>query len=180
MPSNTKEYRKIYYQENKEARRERNREYGIQYRRENKETLSDKAKTYYQKNKEFYQECSKIYYQEKKETIPHRANRMKHSAKYESKKRNIIFNISSKDIEELWPEDNKCPALGVNFTMQGKNGGSNYSPSLDRIVPELGYIKGNLQIVSFLANRIMSSATPDQVIQVGNYFKKITEKKNAA
>ena len=45
---------------------------------------------------------------------------------------------------------------------------------------ELGYVKGNVQWVSKLANNIMSSATPDQVIQVGNYFKQITEKKNAA
>ena len=50
-----------------------------------------------------------------------------------------------------------------------------YSPSIDRIIPELGYVKGNVQIICMLANRIKSNATPDQVIQVGTYFKKIAE-----
>ena len=54
------------------------------------------------------------------------------------------------------------------------------SPTIDRINNKLGYIKGNVQWVSKLANQIMTSATPDQVVQVGNYFKKIVEKKNAA
>ena len=93
-----------------------------------------------------------------------------------AKNKEIDFNINSKYLSKIWPEDGKCPALKIKMKKGQSNGGGSYnSPSIDRIVPELGYIKGNIHWVSKLANNIMSSATPDQVIQVGEYFKKITE-----
>ena len=58
---------------------------------------------------------------------------------------------------------------------QSNGGGAYNSPSIDRIIPDLGYIKGNVHWISKRANQIMSDATPDQVIQVGAYLKKITE-----
>jgi|TARA_R100001086_G_scaffold94012_1_gene46755 hypothetical protein len=87
---------------------------------------------------------------------------------------NLFFNITSEYIKSIWPEDNKCPALGIELK-RGKEKVIDSSPTIDRIIPELGYIKGNVQVVCALANRIMTSATPDQVIMVGEYFKKITK-----
>ena len=97
-------------------------------------------------------------------------------AKKRAKKFNIDFNLTEEYVESIYPKDGKCPALEIK--LKRKDGAN--APSLDRIIPSLGYVEGNIQWVSKLANQIMSSATPDQVIQVGNYFKKITEKKNAA
>jgi len=96
------------------------------------------------------------------------------SAREKAKKLGLDYNIDPEYIKNIWPKDNKCPALGI-YLKKGKNGGSNHSPSLDRIIPELGYIKGNVQIVCNLANKIMSNATPDQIIMVGEYFKNITK-----
>ena len=93
-----------------------------------------------------------------------------------AKNKVINFNIDSKYLSKIWPEDGKCPALKIKMKKGQSNGGGSYnSPSIDRIIPDLGYIKGNIHWVSKLANNIMSSATPDQVIQVGTYFKKIAE-----
>ena len=97
-------------------------------------------------------------------------------AKKRAKKFNIDFNLTEEYVESIYPKDGKCPALEIKLK---RKDGSN-APSLDRIIPSLGYVEGNIQWVSKLANQIMSSATPDQVIQVGKYFKKIVEKKNAA
>ena len=47
----------------------------------------------------------------------------------------------------------------------------------DRIIPELGYVEGNLVIVSDLANRIKTNATPEQIIKVGEFYKKLLKKK---
>ena len=103
-----------------------------------------------------------------------------HGARARAKEKELPINIDIEYLRDIWPEDDKCPALDIEFR-QGNNGISlDSSPSLDRINNKLGYIKGNVQWISKLANQIMSSATPDQVIQVGNYFKKITEEKNAA
>ena len=93
-----------------------------------------------------------------------------------AKNKELDFNIDSKYLSKIWPEDGKCPALKIKMKKGQSNGGGSYdSPSIDRIIPDLGYIKGNIHWVSKLANNIMSSATPDQVIQVGEYFKKIAE-----
>ena len=97
-------------------------------------------------------------------------------AKKRAKKFSIDFNLTEEYVESIYPKDGKCPALGIKLK---RKDGSN-APSLDRIIPSLGYVEGNIQWVSKLANQIMSSATPDQVIQVGKYFKKITEEKKDA
>ena len=102
------------------------------------------------------------------------------NARCKAKKLGLDYSLNYEYVKNIWPSDNKCPALGIEFK-QGVNGKPiDSSPSLDRILPELGYTKGNVQIVCNLANKIMQNATPDQVIQVGEYFKKITEEKNAA
>ena len=95
--------------------------------------------------------------------------------KERSKNKGIVFDLTAEYLSKIWPEDGKCPALNVVLE-KGTNGISkDASPSIDRINNKLGYVKGNVQWVSKLANNIMSSATPDQVIQVGTDFKKIAE-----
>ena len=100
-----------------------------------------------------------------------------HSAKQRAKKNNLPFNLIEQDIKDVWPIDNKCPALDIEFIIGGHDTKNYNSPSLDRIIPSKGYVKGNIQIVSALANGIMSNATPEQVIKVGQYFKKLIDNK---
>ena len=47
------------------------------------------------------------------------------------------------------------------------------SPSIDKIIAEQGYVKGNVQWISHIANMIKTNATPDQIIQVGMYLKRM-------
>lgn len=53
----------------------------------------------------------------------------------------------------------RCPALGVKLTPGNKKGPLPHAPSLDRIKPELGYIPGNIQVISFRANTMKTNAT---------------------
>ena len=92
----------------------------------------------------------------------------------------LDFNLDPHYLKNIFPVDGKCPALNMPFE-KGTNGISrDESPTVDRIDNKLGYLKDNVQWVSRLANNIMTSATPDQVIKVGEYFKNMMEEKNAA
>jgi hypothetical protein len=137
----------------------------------------------YHNNKEYYKNSSNEYYKNNKEKFRKRyelnieANKLA-GARKRSKTQNVPFNLTVQDVKDVWPVDNKCPALSIPFII-GNNKTKNYSsPSLDRIIPSKGYVKDNIQIVSALANNIMSNATPDEVIKVGQYFKKVTEDLN--
>ena len=148
-----------------DKKREYQREYMKKYYQKNIEVQRERSRKYYQENKEAHKEKSRKQRQEKpwiEMTI--KAKKRKH----------LPFNITSEYIKSIWPKDNKCPALGIKFK-QGVGKSIDSSPTLDRIDNSKGYIKGNVQIVCSLANRIMTSATPEQVIQVGKHFKRVTE-----
>lgn len=87
-------------------------------------------------------------------------------AKSRAKKKNIDFNL---DIEDIYiPE--KCPVFGKKFIY----GHHDWAPSIDRIDSNLGYVKGNVLIVSNKANVIKNNACPDDIISVGKFYKNIT------
>lgn len=79
-------------------------------------------------------------------------------AKKRAKKLNIPFNITKEDISV--PE--KCPILGIPLKVSD-NIVSDNSPTLDRLIPELGYVKGNVTVISFKANRIKNNASINEI-----------------
>jgi hypothetical protein len=88
------------------------------------------------------------------------------SATARAKKKKIPMNITIDDI--VVPE--YCPVL--NIKLERGIGKAQYnSPSLDRIIPELGYVKGNIMIISHKANTIKNNSTIKEVEQVLIYMK---------
>lgn len=73
-----------------------------------------------------------------------------------AEKAGIPFAITKKDLD--WPTH--CPILGIELS---RGGDRNTSPSVDRINPDLGYIKGNVRVISKLANTMKSNATVEQL-----------------
>lgn len=80
-------------------------------------------------------------------------------ARKRAKELNLSFDITSEDI--ILPE--LCPILEKPLEY-GNRQATNFSPSLDRIIPNLGYVKGNIQVISKLANAMKSNATKEELI----------------
>ena len=88
-------------------------------------------------------------------------------ARIRAKKLNLAFNLTADDI--VIPEF--CPVLGMRleWTRKQRAAANRSSPSIDRIVPQLGYVRGNIKIISNRANHLKNNATPDELIRVANY-----------
>jgi len=97
-------------------------------------------------------------------------------ARGRSRSSGLEFSITVQDVRDVWPKDGKCPALQEvlvpNIGAEGKDGQSApYSPSLDRLNPSQGYVRGNIAVISQLANSI-KSYTQDaaQVFKVAQWM----------
>lgn len=75
------------------------------------------------------------------------------------------FDLTAGDI--VIPD--KCPVLGIPLSPTARAAGPG-SPSLDRIENDRGYVRGNVVVVSHLANTIKSVATPKQLRQVASFY----------
>ncbi len=91
-----------------------------------------------------------------------------------AKKKNVPVEITFEYLKSIYPDDMICPALGIKMERGEENKNIN-SPSVDRIIPEKGYVPGNLIFVSMKANQIKTNATPDEIIKVGKFYKKLLE-----
>lgn len=80
------------------------------------------------------------------------------SAEIRAKKKNIPFDLEISDI--TIPD--VCPIMKFPLSLTNSKI-SKDSPSLDRIVPELGYVKGNVWVISALANTMKQNATDEEL-----------------
>ena len=92
--------------------------------------------------------------------------------KKRARKKRLPMEVTAEYIKNIYPDDMICPVFGIKMTIGLKRSSS---PSIDRIIPEKGYVPGNVIIVSMKANQIKSNATPDEIIKVGKFYKKLLE-----
>lgn len=92
-------------------------------------------------------------------------------ASQRARKVGLPFALVKSDI--AIPE--KCPVLGIPLEV-GKNKPGNASPSLDRIRGDLGYVRENVRVISYRANRIRNDATVEELEAVLAYAKSLRQK----
>lgn len=88
-------------------------------------------------------------------------------ARKRARRNNIPFDITPEDI--IIPE--YCPVLGIKLESQvGKR--SDASPSLDKIIPSLGYIVDNIEVISWRANCLKRDATFEELKLLSDYYNR--------
>ena len=88
-----------------------------------------------------------------------RESKLLAGVKYRAIINNIPFNLTIEDC--IIPTN--CPVLGIRLTTNIHSSNFN-SPSIDRLVPELGYIKGNTNIISHRANILKHDYNINQLV----------------
>lgn len=79
----------------------------------------------------------------------------------------IPFSITLDDV--VFPK--VCPMLGIPLVV-GRGKRTDNSPSLDKIIPSLGYVKGNTVVISWRANRIKNNGTAEDLRRISDWMDK--------
>ncbi|MGY3448146.1 hypothetical protein [Bradyrhizobium sp. USDA 4353] len=85
-------------------------------------------------------------------------DRLFYGARHRAKKYSIKFDITRLDFDI--PKE--CPLRRVPLAV-GKGQHTENSPTLDRKDPRLGYVKGNVWVISHKANRLKGDLTPNEL-----------------
>lgn len=125
-----------------------------------KEYYYNYHKEYRKQNKEKINEYHRKYYENNKRKV------LLNTIKQRAKKKELEFNLELSDIDI--PE--YCPILLIKLN-QNKTIQDN-SPSIDRIDNSKGYIKGNIQVISQLANVMKNKATKEQLLLFAGWIIK--------
>ena len=145
------------------ANKERAKEWSRKYRENNRDAVNATNRAWYGAKPEGErQEYSQAkYYRDL-------VRSMFQNAKGRSKKQGIPFAITKDDI--TIPDT--CPVLGIRLDWGVGQGRMNdNSPSLDKIIPELGYVPGNICVISWRANRLKNDATLAELESVCDYLR---------
>lgn len=86
-------------------------------------------------------------------------------ARQRAKIYNVLCDLTLEDI--IIPD--QCPVLKVPFEY-----GTRYAMSLDRINPELGYTKDNIQVISWKANMMKQDASLEELRKFAQWVKTLT------
>ena len=116
------------------------------------------GKKYYVKNRQFLLDQTKEWQKHNPEKVIWTAARKR------AKTDNMEFNIGVEDI--VIPTH--CPILGIELFKNGND--KDNAPSIDRIDNTKGYIKGNVCIMSYKANRIKNDGTAEEHLKIAEFM----------
>lgn len=146
---------------------------------EERERQQQVARDYAQKNRERIATWSRNYRRDHPEVAAATDKRKREKAKIEqpgmvmlqevrkrARKQGLPFDLDVQDIQ--FPEF--CPILGIPLEPCSGHA-HDASPSLDRLVPEKGYVKGNCFIISNKANRMKQDNTLDDFHRIIAYIQ---------
>ena len=97
------------------------------------------------------------------------------TAKYRAKKRNLPFDLTPEWAKSKWT--GRCAMSQLPFSLNEKR--TPFSPSIDRITPELGYVQSNCRFILFGINTLKSTASDDTVIAIARAIARHADPTNS-
>lgn len=90
-----------------------------------------------------------------------------------AKRNNIPFTIKYEDIEK----PKYCPVFGIelNYGWSGLDRRDPAKATFDKLNPELGYVPGNVFVISWRANKLKSDMTHKELKQIIKYMRENNE-----
>lgn len=143
--------------------REKNTENARRYREKNKEKVRKAAREYQRRHREALLPKMREYSRSRYRNDPRLS--LFEGAKRRAKLYNLPFSITLEDI--IIPDT--CPVLGIPIET-GLPANSPQLPSLDRNIPDLGYMPGNVTVMSLRANSLKKNATLEEVTALYEWF----------
>lgn len=84
----------------------------------------------------------------------------------------VPFNLTPEYLEGLWT--GKCPVLKVDISLYSERE-DEYAAELDRLIPELGYVQGNVNFLSRKANRIKNNSNIEILENLLKWMKNVAD-----
>ena len=171
-----KEYDRAYYAANREKRKEHGRE----YRAANKEKIAETGRKWRAANPGKEAEYNREYRAANREKLAERKRKYRAAnpekvalgnARNRARKKGLPFTLKEEDL--VFPDT--CPCCLQ--PMSQETDGFFDSPSLDRIVPELGYTKQNVVVICVRCNMFKNAATPEQMYWIADFNVKLRKER---
>ena len=130
----------------------------------------------------YCKDCQKVYNVEYRSSKNGYLKNCLSHARGRAKDKKLEFDLDIEFLESIVTD--KCPVFGMELLYKSSlNGPGKVHPhaaALDRVIPELGYIKGNVVFISQIANTIKSYATELQLYTVADWLHKIRKEVRSA
>ena len=97
-------------------------------------------------------------------------------AKARAQSLGVPFDLTAEYLESLWT--GVCPVFGIEISITEKDRSDEFAAELDRFVPALGYVKGNVMFLSRRANRLKNNVTTNELKQLIKWMEDYENSKN--
>lgn len=153
----------LRYQDMTPEQRAKRLEAQRRYRLNHPDRVKKAKEKWFKKNPDYFNRWAKQNYRKR----PIKA--LLRAIKTKAKKEGVPFNLTESDI--VIPSH--CPILGIELVPYGgslEQRGNNHA-TLDRVIPSKGYVRGNVHVISFRANRLKNNATIEEIEKIIAYME---------
>lgn len=91
-----------------------------------------------------------------------------HNLKSSANSQGVPYDLTPEYLESIWT--GRCAIFDSPITYEGQDGGRP-TAEIDKIKPELGYVKGNVAWVCHRANRLKDNATVSELKKIILYLE---------